>query len=49
MNTQQRARSTIDPRLRQELEADFAPEIGRLEALIGRDLVGWTSASQSGS
>lgn len=49
MNTQQRSRPAIDPQLRQELEAEFAPEIGRLEELLGRDLDRWRSAAPGGS
>jgi hypothetical protein len=38
-----RRRLTIDPALRAELTAGFADEIGRLEALIDRDLSAWRS------
>jgi len=49
MNTQQRSRPAIDPRLRRELEAEFAPEIGRLEELLGQDLGRWRSAPPGGA
>lgn len=45
LNTQQRPRPAIDPKLRLELEAEFAPEIRRLEELLGRDLGRWSSAA----
>jgi len=38
---QRQPRAPLDPALRAQLVAQFAPEIDRLEALIGRDLSAW--------
>ena len=35
-------RPAMDPALRAQLQAEFAPEVERLSALLGRDLTGWT-------
>jgi hypothetical protein len=42
LNTVPAARQTIDPELRRRLDAEFAPEVERLSALLGRDLTGWS-------
>jgi hypothetical protein len=35
-------RPPMDPALRRQLQAEFASEVERLSALLGRDLTGWT-------
>jgi hypothetical protein len=39
----------VDPVLREQLRAEFEPDVTRLEALLGRDLAGtwWTAANRS--
>jgi len=44
LNTQQRTRPALGSGLRRQLEAEFAPEVRRLEELLGRDLGRWRSA-----
>jgi hypothetical protein len=42
LNTVPAERQTIDTGLRRRLDAEFAPEVERLSALLGRDLTGWS-------
>ena len=49
MNTAERPRPPLDPALRRSLEAEFAPEVRRLEAMLGRDLSAWTGAGEGRS
>jgi hypothetical protein len=44
LNSRARRRAPMDPSLRASLERDFAGQIERLEALIGRDLSAWKPA-----
>ena len=48
-NTQKVPRPPLSPELRRSLQQEFAPEIKRLSALLGRDLTYWSEdASTSG-
>ena len=42
LNTAPATRQTIDTELRRRLDEEFAPEVERLSALLGRDLTGWS-------
>jgi hypothetical protein len=42
LNTSPVARTALAPELRQRLNEEFAPEVERLSALLGRDLTGWS-------
>jgi len=42
LNTVPAARQALDPGLRRRLDEEFAPEVERLSALLGRDLTGWS-------
>jgi hypothetical protein len=42
LNSVPAARQPPAPELRLRLDAEFAPEVGRLSALLGRDLTGWS-------
>jgi sulfotransferase family protein len=41
LNTTRRPRPPLDPGLRRALEAEFDPEVRRLEVVLGRDLRAW--------
>jgi len=41
LNTRYEPRALMDPELRRRLQAEFAPEVERLSALLGRDLTSW--------
>jgi len=43
-NSTKAARQTMDPELRAQLTAEFAPMVAELGALIGRDLSAWSKA-----
>jgi hypothetical protein len=43
LNSRTAPRAPIDPALRARLRAEFAPEVRRLGALIGRDLSAWSA------
>lgn len=45
LNTVRRPRPPVDPALRRRLEEEFAPEVRRLEDLLGRDLSMWSTAA----
>ena len=40
-------RPPMDPELRRRLQAEFAPEVGRLSELLGRDLTHWSLPAES--
>ncbi|MDJ0691708.1 MAG: hypothetical protein QNJ41_24795 [Xenococcaceae cyanobacterium MO_188.B32] len=42
VNTEYKERSPLDPKLRDSLKQEFAPEIERLSSLLGRDLTYWS-------
>jgi hypothetical protein len=42
--TKYEPRAPISPALRQQLQAEFAPEVDRLSELLGRDLSSWNQA-----
>ena len=42
LNTAPAARQPLAPELRLRLDQEFAPEVERLSALLGRDLTGWS-------
>jgi hypothetical protein len=42
MNTKYEARPPMDPELRKQLQAEFAPDVERLSELLGRDLTHWS-------
>jgi hypothetical protein len=42
LNTVPAARQPLAPELRRRLDEEFAPEVERLSALLGRDLTGWS-------
>jgi len=42
LNSQTVRRPPMDPALRAQLRQEFAPEVEKLSALIGRDLTGWS-------
>jgi hypothetical protein len=42
LNARTTPRRPMDPELRQQLKAEFAPEVQRLGALLGRDLSAWS-------
>ena len=45
-NRRREERAPVDPALRGQLQAEFAPDVARLEGLLGRDLTGaWWAAS----
>lgn len=48
LNSRVAQRSDMDPDLRRRLQAEFAPDVERLGALIGRDLSHWSSSVQPG-
>ena len=41
-NSKQAARAEMDPELRRQLTAEFAPQVAELGELIGRDLSAWS-------
>ncbi len=41
LNTRYETRPPMDPDLQRQLQAEFAPEVERLSALLGRDLTQW--------
>jgi hypothetical protein len=41
LNTRYESRPPMDPGLRRQLQAEFAPEVEQLRALLGRDLTLW--------
>jgi hypothetical protein len=43
LNASAKERRPMDPNLRRKLRTEFAPEIRRLETLLGRELPEWTS------
>jgi hypothetical protein len=47
VNTEYMQRPPLDPDLRQQLQAEFAPEIDRLSELLGRDLSHWYREQRS--
>jgi hypothetical protein len=47
LNTRPGRRPSIDHELRHALSAEFAGEVRRLEALLGRELSTWPTALQS--
>lgn len=48
LNSRVAQRSAMDADLRRRLQAEFAPEVERLGALIGRDLSNWSNSVQPG-
>ena len=46
LNTRYESRSPLDPELRRRLQAEFAPEVERLSALLRRDLSHWCQTKQ---
>jgi hypothetical protein len=44
LNRREAQRSALDPALRAQLTKEFAPDVERLEALLGRDLRAWLPA-----
>lgn len=44
LNARAQARAPMDPELRASLVGEFAPEIGRLETMLSRDLAAWKQA-----
>jgi hypothetical protein len=44
LNARRQARSAMDPELRAQLTAEFAPEVERLERLLERDLSAWKAS-----
>lgn len=44
LNSRHAARAALDPALRARLEAELAPEIDRIEAVLGRAIPAWRSA-----
>jgi hypothetical protein len=49
MNTRPAPRPPMDPALRMRLVEEFAPEVRRLEELLGRDLRPWGTAAAAGA
>ena len=47
-NARVERRPPLDPELRARLRRDFAPEVGRLSELLGRDLSRWSQDQPSG-
>jgi hypothetical protein len=43
LNSRHAAREALDPALRARLEAELAPEIRRIEAVLGREIPAWTA------
>ncbi len=41
-NTTKKPRPTLDPKVRDQLQAELASEVDRLAELIGRDLSSWS-------
>lgn len=41
LNSAVETRPVLEPAVREQLKRDFAPEVGRLGGLLGRDLSGW--------
>ena len=41
-NTAKEERTPLSPELREEMRVAFAPEVRKLEELLGRDLSSWT-------
>jgi len=46
LNTRWTKRPPLDPRLRAQLEKEFAPEVERLSILLGRDLTYWSQEQE---
>jgi hypothetical protein len=42
LNIRRERPSPIDPKLRRQLQEEFAPEVARLSKLLGRDLTYWS-------
>lgn len=46
MNSVSATRQALAPDLRRQLDQEFAPEVERLSALLGRDLTGWSQGGR---
>ena len=46
LNTRYESRPSMDPELQWRLQAEFAPEVERLSALLGRDLSHWCQTKE---
>jgi hypothetical protein len=47
LNTRYESRPPMDPDLRRRLQAEFAPEVERLSALLGQDLTPWCQTNKT--